>query len=101
MATRERFNTRQVSNAPPGVRYPLVAQPTLVVLFPTLSICLGLLRGMEFTLSYSSRLAYCSARMEVSLVTGSRLPKTCQADDEKVAYQTLRGMFAAEDEAGK
>jgi len=31
--------------------------------------------------------------MEVSLVTGSRLPKACQADDEKVAYQTLRGLL--------
>jgi len=83
----------------PRIRYPLIALPTLVMLFPALSICLGVLRGMEFTLSYSSRLAYCSARMEVGLVTGSRLPKACHdGDDEKVAYQTLRGMFAAENE---
>jgi len=89
----------------PRVRYPLIVLVALLVFLPASGLFVGLLRGFEFTFSYSLRLAYCSTRMEVSLVTGSRLPTAChEGDDEKVAYQTLRDMFAAEnrdDEADK
>jgi hypothetical protein len=85
----------------PLVRYPTIAITIFFGLFPAIALLYGLLVGVEFTARYSIRQAYCAIYMEEAAFSGSQLiaPAECYGgDSERLADQTVRNVFAAEDD---